>query len=298
MRRSAFTAVEALLSIGIIAVTAGISVPLVRNYQLRNDLNIATDYMLQALRTAQSNARSGKNTGQWGVYVQEALVFEGPSYDDRIVASDEGYPLPPSIMIDGLTEVSFDAVSGRPQTAGEILLSAPSGEQRIITVSDQGTIASTGIVADTYEGGAASADSSEDEETSSDMSSGASADSSGDASEAASGGNSGGNSAGNSQGNSTGTSDGNSAGTSVSGGSVSSGASDGTGNNGAVSSSAASTLVAKCEDRFSVGVDGTIQTTGKVTAKVRALSGTKDAERSRLCRAPFSSSSSTWIHAR
>lgn len=284
MRRSAFTAIEALLSIGVIAVTAGISVPLVRNYQLRNDLNIATDYMLQALRTAQSNARSGKNTGEWGVYVPDALVYEGASYEDRIVASDESYPLPPTVQVDGLTEVSFDAVSGRPQTAGEILLSAPSGEQRIITVSDQGTIASTGIVADASGGvgdGDSSADSSDEEssEDSSDLSSGASQASLSSGASVASTGGSSGASQGTSGASSTGNSNGNSAGGSLSSGasvsrsSLSSGASvsAGTSNGGALSSGASSTVTVRCEDRFSVAVDGTIQTTGKVNAKVRAL---------------------------
>jgi type II secretory pathway pseudopilin PulG len=271
MKRRAFTAIEALLSIGVIAVTAGISVPLVRNYQMRNDLNIATEYMLQALRTAQSNARAGKNTGQWGVYVPTAVVFEGDSYDARIVVSDEEYPLPPSVTVGGLTEVPFSAVSGRPQTSGEIILSVVTGEQRIITIGDQGTIAATGVVTDTFEGGAAAGEGGSSDGS---AASGASTASDGSAASGASDASDGSVASGASQGASEGNGSAASGASAASDGSAASGASNasnGASNGAAVSSSASSVVLTRCEDRFFVGADGVMNTTGRVNAKVKAL---------------------------
>ena len=232
--------------------------PVLRNYQQRSDLNIATEYMLQSLRDAQANARAGKNSGQWGVYVPKAQVFEGIGYDNR-TSEDEPYPLPPSIDIAGLVEVPFIPVSGRPQTSGEIILTARSGDQRIITIGDQGTIAATGIASgDVWGGGQPgggeddgdSSASSAQSQTSSGMSSQGSTASSGASSEGTSSAQtSGGTSSDGQQGQGSSAT----SGSAQSG--VSSAASTGTGENGGGSSAQSATASAPttpCEDRFLV----------------------------------------------
>ncbi len=275
MKRRAFTAVEALLSSVVIAITAGVSVPLIRNYQIRNDLNIATDYMLQALRTAQSNARAGKNTGQWGVHPEDALVFEGEEYAYRVTASDEPYPLPPAVSVSGLSEVTFAPVSGRPQTSGEIILTALNGDQRIITIGDQGTIAATGI-----DGGALEGGTGEGGQDASAMASSHSTVSGGSAGSSVSGGSAGSTAASSVAGGSAASggqqgSTGSTGGAGSAGGSVASNASSIAGQpqgSSAQTSAQSSTLAGTaCTDRFFVSADGTIQTTGRVSAVVKAL---------------------------
>jgi type II secretory pathway pseudopilin PulG len=252
MKRRAFSAIEALLSIGVIAVTAGITVPLLRTYQVRNDLNVATDYMLQALRTAQSNARAGKNTGEWGVYTAEGLVFEGDDYSSRIASSDEDYPLPPTISIDGLSEVNFDPVSGRPQTSGEIILTALNGDQRIIAIGEQGTMVATGISATATAGGTGDTGGTSSTGNSSSSVTSGSAGSAGSTGSTGSAGSTG--------------STGGSAGSTGSTGSNGS-----TGSMGSAGTSSSVIAGAACDDRFYVEADGTLHTTGRVTATVKAL---------------------------
>lgn len=65
-KRRAFTSIEALMTIGIIAVTAGVSVPLYRNVFLDSELERTKEQVLKVLQTAQINAQAGR--GQWGVY--------------------------------------------------------------------------------------------------------------------------------------------------------------------------------------------------------------------------------------
>lgn len=280
MNRRAFTAVEALLSIGVIAVTAGISIPLLRNYQVRNDLNVGKEYMLQALRTAQSNARAGKNTGTWGVAVAEGVVFEGHSYAERVEASDEAYPLPPTIRWDGLSEVVFERVTGRPQPTGEIIATGSNGDQFIITIGDQGLIAATGLAAEgeTTAGGgegvsssrrARSSSSQEEDEESSEESSESSESSDGEESSDAAASEGAGQSG--SQDGQAG-SEGSQASAASQGGTVGGQQSSAVSSeSSAVSSSSAGSLGASCEDRFVVDIDGTVRTTGRVTMTAKAL---------------------------
>ena len=267
MQRRAFTAIEALMTIGIIAVTAGVSVPLYRNYQVRSDLNIATEQMLHALRRAQLLARAGEQASAWGVHVSDGILFRGITYDERAPGSDESYPVPPSVSATGLIEVVFSPVSGTPTTEGEIILTAINGDQRIITIRSAGTIAATDVMsllddhsssypASQGSEGSASSDGSASSNASSDGSA-SSAGSEGSASSAAS-------------------SDGSAASSSSAGseGSASSASSDSSVSSSVSSSSSSSSSVlpgTACEDRFYVTGDGDILTTGTVSASFRVL---------------------------
>jgi len=145
MERRAFTAVETLLTLGIIAVTAGISIPMYHNYQVRNDLDLATEQTIQALRAAQLLSQSGKNDAQWGVQAEQGILFQGESYVMRDDEQDQSYPIPPTISVSGLTEVVYSRVEGIPSATGDIILEALNGDRRIITINSDGILSSTGI---------------------------------------------------------------------------------------------------------------------------------------------------------
>ena len=235
-KHRAFTAIETLLTLGIIAVTTGLSVPMYRNFQIRNDLDLVTEQTIQGLRRAQVLAQSGESDSAWGFYVQDGVLYQGEAYAVRDAEYDEHYPVPPTINTSGLSEVSFSRIEGSPSQTGEVIIQAINGETRVIVVGLDGVYSSTGIQ-DAVEEGSSGGGST-----------------------------SGGSTSGGS------TSGGSTSGGSTSGGSTSGGSSSGgSGSGGSSSGGSSGGSEPSCEDRFAVADDGQITTTGNVNAVFTVL---------------------------
>ncbi|MDD5041083.1 MAG: hypothetical protein PHX87_00165 [Candidatus Peribacteraceae bacterium] len=236
MAHKGFTAVETLLTLGIIAITAGVSVPLYRTYQLRSDLDTAVEQAKHALERAQVLARAGQNDSMWGYAAGEGVLFQGEAFAIREPQSDELYIVPGSVKVSGMAEVVFQRVSGEPLTTGKIVYEAGNGEQRTITVTTEGTLTLSPLLPPVEQTSSSAA--------SGDMASSVPGSSAASAVQSQS-----------SAGVSTGST-----------GSAGSSDSEDT-QGGAESSSSAAT----CEDTFALLPDGTVQTTGTVDAAVKVL---------------------------
>lgn len=239
MAHKGFTAVETLLTLGIIAITTGVSVPLFRTYQLRSDLDTAVEQAKHALERAQVLARAGQNDSMWGYAASEGVLFQGEAFAIREPASDEFYVVPGTVHVSGLPEVVFQRVSGEPMTIGEIVYEAGNGERRIVSVTAEGNLALSPVLPPVEEEtmSSASAEASEGATSSEPGSSAASA----------------------------GTSETSTASAGSTGSTGSSGSEDQPGGTGGSSSAAT------CEDTFTLLPDGTVETTGTVDATVKVL---------------------------
>lgn len=140
--RRGFTLVEVLLVLGLVSIVGGISVPLYREFQIRNDLNLAMEQTVQGLRRAQILSQAAQNDDEWGFYVPAGTLYKGRSYETRNVAYDEVYPMPSNIGTTGLTEVSYTKTTGRANGTGTITLHATNDETRSIVVE----VISEGVV--------------------------------------------------------------------------------------------------------------------------------------------------------
>ncbi|MBU0458752.1 thrombospondin type 3 repeat-containing protein [Patescibacteria group bacterium] len=140
-----FTLIETAVTLAIVGVSAGLAVPMYRNYQISSDLDLATNQVVQALRGAQIRSQSGESDAQWGLYVPEGTIYQGESYVLREPGVDEKYSLSPSVSTSGLSEVAYSRVDGLPQQTGDIIITAVNGKSRIITISADGILSSTGI---------------------------------------------------------------------------------------------------------------------------------------------------------
>lgn len=137
-----FTLIEALLSVALIALLVGMSLPLYRAFQTRNDLDIAADTLASSLRRAQTYARGVKSDGQWGVAVQTGsiTVFKGASYAARDTSFDETSTINTTITVSGMTEVVFSKLSAVPATTGSTTLTS-GVDTKAIGINAKGVVA-------------------------------------------------------------------------------------------------------------------------------------------------------------
>jgi Tfp pilus assembly protein FimT len=136
------TMTEVLLSIALIAILAGIAVPVYQFFQVRNDLDVSTNIIAQSLRRAQtlSGAMDGDET--WGVKLQSGsiVIFKGANYVSRDTTSDELYDMATTVTPSGITEIVFAKFTGAPSVTGVITLTSSNAEIRTITINAKGMV--------------------------------------------------------------------------------------------------------------------------------------------------------------
>lgn len=142
-RQNGFTLIEMLLSVGIIAMLAGLSLPVYLSFTTRNDLAIITESTANALRRAQTYSRGVREDSQWGVAVQptQIVLFKGTSYATRDAAFDEPISLPGQTTASGLAEVTFNKGTAWPNTTGSIAITSDAlNETRTVTINAKGMV--------------------------------------------------------------------------------------------------------------------------------------------------------------
>lgn len=142
MTRAGFTLIEVLLSVAIISLLVGISLPVYETYARRNDLDVTTQGIAAMLRRAATYARGANDDSAWTVRVSggSALLYQGTTYAARDTALDETLPIPGSITSSGLSEIQFAKLSGAPDTTGSITLTSSTNDVRTITINGKGTV--------------------------------------------------------------------------------------------------------------------------------------------------------------
>jgi prepilin-type N-terminal cleavage/methylation domain-containing protein len=136
-----FTLLEVLLSVSLISVIAGVSIPIYQSFQVRNDLDIATTSTVQILRRAQVLSQASDGDISWGWQIQSGsmTLFKGVSYVARDVAYDEVFDVPTSITPSGVSEIVYTKFTGLPSVTGTVTLTSNTNETRSITINAKGT---------------------------------------------------------------------------------------------------------------------------------------------------------------
>lgn len=140
--RRGFTLVEMLLSVSIISLLAGLSLPVYASFQNRTDLDIAAQSLASALRRAQIYSRGVSGDAQWGVEIQPGAftLFKGATFASRDTAYDEVTTVSPSTTVAGVGEVLFTKLSGAPNTTGTVTLTSINNDVRTITINAKGMV--------------------------------------------------------------------------------------------------------------------------------------------------------------
>ena len=139
---SGFTLLEVLLSVAVIALIAGLGAPIYQSFQVRNDLDVATNTISQSLRRAQVLSQAVDGDTTWGISVQSGaiILFQGASYASRNTNFDEVFDLPGSITPSGVSEIIYEKFTGEPQNTGTVTLTSNTNEARNITINEKGNI--------------------------------------------------------------------------------------------------------------------------------------------------------------
>lgn len=137
-----FTITEVLLSVVLLGMIAGMSIPFYRTYLDRNELDQTTMTLAQTMRRAQFMSIAQDGDSAWGVKVSSSsiLLFKGASYLTRDQNVDESTTLAPTIGFSGLSEVVFQKGSGVPSTTGTSTFISNNGEIRNVTINQKGMV--------------------------------------------------------------------------------------------------------------------------------------------------------------
>jgi prepilin-type N-terminal cleavage/methylation domain-containing protein len=141
-RESGFTLVEVLLSVVIVGMLVGLSLPIYQSFQNRNELDIAAEGIAGMLRRAQVYSRGVSGDSQWGVHVEtgSATLFKGASYAGRDATYDETAAIPSSFTVSA-SDVRFSKLTGMPIETGTIAtITSLNNETRTVTINGKGTV--------------------------------------------------------------------------------------------------------------------------------------------------------------
>ncbi len=135
-----FTLLEVALVVFLMSSLVYASIPVYQLFQVRNDLDVTTQELVQMLRRAQTFSRAGERDDNWGVSATGTVItlFRGADFLARDPAFDETVDIPSSITVSGLYTVIFDKLSGSPRQTGIITLTSSLNDTRSITVNEQG----------------------------------------------------------------------------------------------------------------------------------------------------------------
>ncbi len=136
-----FSLLELLLSVAVISLLTGLSLPVYRTLIKKNDLDITANTIASSLRRAQVLSQAVDGDTTWGIKIQsgDITLFKGASYTDRDTNFDETFEVPTTISAGGTTEVVFTKFTGFPQTIGTINLTTES-DSRSVSINEKGTI--------------------------------------------------------------------------------------------------------------------------------------------------------------
>lgn len=147
-QNNGFTLIELVITIGLVALIAGLGMLLSFDYYRNNSFfseqKIITSVLQKARNQAMNNICLGTCTEgkKHGVRFEtdKYVIFQGNNFSSRDTAYDEEVKISPTISISGMTEVVFDQLSGNATVTGGNLTVSSNGRSAIIEVNSNGRI--------------------------------------------------------------------------------------------------------------------------------------------------------------
>ncbi|MFA5178429.1 MAG: type II secretion system protein [Candidatus Paceibacterota bacterium] len=136
------TLLEVMLSVAIIIVLAGSSVPVSNYFQNKNEVDAERNAIVSSLRRAQALAQDMSGDSAWGVKIElgKVTLFQGNDYNSRNDSFDEIFDFSETIIPSGINEIVFSKIWGEPNISGIINLMGPNNETSQIQINTKGMI--------------------------------------------------------------------------------------------------------------------------------------------------------------
>lgn len=147
MKSKAFTTLELVLSLTLLAILIGLMALYNQGTAIRTDLRTQVALFAAELRLAQSNAAAGKDPGDFGIHLEETAytVFEGATYDPE-ATSNRTIDLPEvlhiqNINIGGGSDIVFTAPKGETAQSGTVDFYSEAVDETVtLTISSLGYV--------------------------------------------------------------------------------------------------------------------------------------------------------------
>lgn len=140
-----FTIAEIIITVGILAVVAGLGLIVSLDFYQRYSIDTDKDSLIGVLRKARSLSMNNFNGQPHGVFIESGhyTVFQGNSYASRQQAYDQIFNISPavslSISLGGVSEIVFWQLSGDSNASGTINLIS-GAVNRAISINYEGRI--------------------------------------------------------------------------------------------------------------------------------------------------------------
>ncbi|MEK9183662.1 MAG: prepilin-type N-terminal cleavage/methylation domain-containing protein [Patescibacteria group bacterium] len=129
-----FTLLELMLVMALLAASVLLTAPLGIDFLQAQKLDETASEIISELRRAHSQSVFQKNDSAFGVKFLSSsyVLFQGNSYDNRIQNNDERFILPTFMVVNGINEVVFSKLTGRPSVTGVISVVLRNKNKNII----------------------------------------------------------------------------------------------------------------------------------------------------------------------
>jgi len=140
--KSGFTIIELLLSIAIISIIFGLSIPFYHTFYVSTALNTTVSDVRQSIFRAQARARNCEQDNMWSLRIQNnnMYIYLGGDFTNRDNKYDEITKISGSISIDDTPDIHFAKFSGIPDQSTEITIRSSNQKSKTISVNYQGGI--------------------------------------------------------------------------------------------------------------------------------------------------------------
>ncbi|MFC1656540.1 Tfp pilus assembly protein FimT/FimU [Patescibacteria group bacterium] len=140
--RCGFTIVELLLSVAIISIIFGLSIPFYQTFYINSGYNTAISDIRQNIYRAEARARNSEQDSIWSLRIQNnnIYIYLGNDFANRNSEYDEIIEIAGSVTIEDIPDIHFAKLSGIPNESTDIVINSISQKSKTISINSQGGI--------------------------------------------------------------------------------------------------------------------------------------------------------------